>query len=205
MGIEELLSKLNGRTPKILGSERFRTYGILIPLIIKENRIYVVFEVRSMELRSQPGEICFPGGRLEKNDQSPMDAAIRETVEELGIQFENIENVQPLDYMIQSIEGRFVYPFVGMIHADSVMDPNPSEVKEIFMVPLDYLLKSEPESYSIHFKVMPEEKFPLHLIPGGKNYAWKTREIKEYFYYYNDYVIWGLTANILRHFLSLLK
>lgn len=205
MNLGEIFSKLNGRVPKLTGSDSYRSYGILIPLTIINKELHLVFEVRSLELRSQPGDICFPGGRVDPSDPNPYEAAIRETSEELGILKQHIEHVHPLDYIIQPVEGRMIYPFVGFINQPEKINPNPDEVKEIFTVPLNYLLNTNPEEYHIHFKVMPEEKFPLHLIPGGENYGWKTRSITEYFYFYKDYVIWGLTANILRNFIATIK
>lgn len=202
MEMERLIEKINKREPTILGSENFRTYGILVPMIKVQNEIHLVFEVRSMELRRQPGEICFPGGKVDETDMNPKEAAIRETTEELGIDRNSIEQVYPLDYFIQPIEGRIIYPFVGIVNYPEKINPNPSEVKEIFTVPLSYLLKTEPEIYSLDFQVKPNENFPFHLIPGGKNYRWQTRKIEEAFYFYKDYCIWGLTAKILQNFLS---
>jgi len=205
MELQQIIEKVKGIKPRVLGRDRFASFGILIPLIKKDNEIHVVFEVRSLELRRQPGEICFPGGRIEKHDASPKEAALRETAEELGIPEEWIENVYPLDFIAQSAEGRIIYPFVGTIKNFEKCSPNPQEVKEVFTVPLNFLLNATPEEYEIQFHVVPEENFPYHLIPGGENYQWKTRKIKEYFYFYENYCIWGLTAFILRHFLSVIQ
>lgn len=201
MDLEQVFSKINNHKATILG-ENFRIYSILVPLIMKDDEIHVLFEVRSMEMRSQPGEICFPGGRVEKQDLTPMDAAIRETAEELGIETNTVRHVHPLDYIAQSMEGRIIYPFLGFIDSES-LDPNPSEVKEVFTVPLKHLLKQQPEKHSLQFQVGSNDHFPFHLIPGGREYPFR-REITEYFYFYEDYCIWGLTAKILNHFLSLL-
>src|SRR3954466_3984821 len=100
MDLDSVLFKLKGHTPKILGSESFSKYAILLPLLQKEDGVHVLFEVRSLELRRQPGEICFPGGRIDTEDLDEKDAAIRETIEELGINKEHITGVYPLDYMI---------------------------------------------------------------------------------------------------------
>ncbi|WHY65274.1 CoA pyrophosphatase [Neobacillus sp. SuZ13] len=204
MELEPILSKLKNHTPKILGSEKFSKYAVMVPLIEKEDGIHVLLEVRSLELRRQPGEICFPGGRIDAQDLDEKAAAIRETVEELGVRNEEISNVLPLDYMISPF-GMMIYPFVGYIKTPNTIVPNPSEVGEIFTVPLSFLIKSEPEIYHIEFKAEPEVNFPFDLIVGGENYNWRTRGIEEYFYRYDGKVIWGLTAKILAHFIELLR
>jgi len=205
MELEKVIEKIKIKKPTFLGMNPLVSFGILIPLVKINHDLHICFEVRSLNLRRQPGEICFPGGRVEEHDASPMKAALRETGEELGIPEEWIDNVYPLDYLVQSTEGRIIYPFVGTLHHYEKWSPNPNEVQEVFTVPLDYLLNAEPQVYEIDFAVVPQENFPFHLIPNGENYQWKTRKIKEYFYFYQNYCIWGLTAFILRHFLSILK
>lgn len=205
MDITEIIKKVSNREIDLIGKSDFRSYSVLLPLLKKEGELHLLFEVRSKKLKKQPGEICFPGGKIDKNDHSAKHAAIRETCEELGISKRNINHVYPLDYILQPIEGRVIYPFVGYIDYQGEMNLNPNEVEEIFTVPLKFLLQTEPEVYTIAFQPIPEKNFPYHLIPGGKNYPWQTRTIKENFYFYQNYCIWGLTANILRHFLQIIK
>lgn len=204
MELENIVAKLKEHTPDILGSKHFSKYAVMLPLIQKEDGIHILFETRSLQLRRQPGEICFPGGRIDQVDDHAKAAAIRETVEELGISEDEIQNVYPLDFMVSPF-GMIVYPFVGLINHDGPLNPNPAEVEEIFSVPFSYFLKSEPDAFPIHFKIEPEEGFPFHLIPGGENYNWRTRKINEYFYMYEGKVIWGLTANILVHFIEFMR
>jgi peroxisomal coenzyme A diphosphatase NUDT7 len=201
---ESILSKLKSHTPKILGSEKFSKYAVMVPLIEKDDGVHVLLEVRSLELRRQPGEICFPGGRIDPQDIDEEGAAIRETVEELGINKDQISKVYPLDYMISPF-GMIIYPYVGYINNPKTIVPNPTEVGEIFTVPLSFLIHNEPEIYHIEFKAEPEEKFPFDLITGGENYNWRTRGIEEYFYRYDGKVIWGLTARILTLFIELIR
>lgn len=203
MEIEELSKKLNSRTPVILGSETFSKYAILLPLLEKDGEIHVLFEVRSRKLRRQPGEVCFPGGRIDPDDRDEEYTAIRETSEELGIREDSITNISPLDYMISPF-GTIIYPYAGIIKSPDQIMPNPAEVGEIFTVPLSFLKEVKPEIYQVHFKVEPEKNFPFDLIAGGENYNWQTRKMEEVFYYFEDKVIWGLTARILKHFLEII-
>ncbi|SET18472.1 NUDIX domain-containing protein [Salinibacillus kushneri] len=204
MNSKDILNKVQKHTPSILGNERFTKSSVLLPLIRKYDDIYILFEVRSYQLNRQPGEICFPGGRIDKTDTSEQAAAIRETTEELGIQESEITDVYPLDYLV-SPSGMIVYSHVGWIDSLNNMNPNPQEVEEVFMVPLSFFMTTKPDVYHIDVKVKPQEGFPFDLITGGKDYDWRTGKIDEYFYVYEDKVIWGLTAKILSHFLELIR
>lgn len=204
MNLSSITAKLKNRQPSILGSEKFQKSAILLPLLEIDNEIHILFEVRSMHMRSQPGDTCFPGGRIEPEDSGPLASAIRETTEELGIPEAAIQDVVPLDYIV-SDSGRLIYPYAGILTQTDKLTPNPEEVGEVFTVPLKYLLQTEPEEYKINLQVMPEDNFPLDLIVGGENYNWQTRQINEIFYRYEGKVIWGLTAKVLVHFLELLR
>ncbi|WP_028400564.1 NUDIX hydrolase [Ectobacillus panaciterrae] len=203
MDIEKLIAKLSARTPAILGMEQFSKFAVLLPLIKKNNEIHILFEVRSANLRRQPGEICFPGGRIDESDKNPQHAAIRETSEELGLPKSAVTNVFALDYMVSPF-GTIIYPYVGVIADSYEIQLNPSEVGEIFTVPLTQLQIEKPAIYKTNYKVEPEQNFPFDLIAGGENYNWQTRSMNEYFYHYEGKVIWGLTARILKHFLDVL-
>ena len=205
MDINELLNRFKDRTPKVLGSETFSEYAILLPLIEVNGEVHVLFEVRSFHMRRQPGEICFPGGRIDRSDSDEMAAALRETSEELGIDVNTISEVYPLDYMVSPF-GTIIYPYVGKLNGSlEDLKPNSAEVEEIFTTPLSFLREREPDLYTIKFKMEPEKGFPFKQIPGGENYQWQARNMKEHFYYYEDKVIWGLTARVLHHFVKLLS
>ncbi|AXI10803.1 coenzyme A pyrophosphatase [Oceanobacillus zhaokaii] len=203
MNTSEIINKLKDRVPSILGYEQLRKSAVLIPLVEIENETHILFEVRSMNLRSQPGDICFPGGRIDRDDPDPKYSAIRETTEELGLTESTIKDVLPLDYVTMD-RGRIIYPFVGRITDLAQMKPNPAEVSEVFMVPLTYFLQTDPERYKVNLQVVPDANFPFDLIVGGENYNWHTHHIEELFYKYESKVIWGLTAKILTHFIELL-
>ncbi|MBB6444217.1 NUDIX hydrolase [Bacillus benzoevorans] len=204
MNAAAIYKKLKDRKPSILGHEKLPKYAVLLPLVTIENETHVLFEVRAMSLRRQPGEICFPGGRMDKSDVDERQCAIRETTEELGIAEAEIEDIIPLD-ILHSPNGNLVYPFAGEISIFEQIKPNTSEVGEIFTVPLSFLLETKPEIHRVHLVVQPEEGFPYDLISGGENYQWQRRNVEQYFYQYNGKVIWGLTARILSHFIELLR
>lgn len=201
---EEMVKKLANRTPSIFGEEQLRKYGILLPIVKKDEDYHILFEVRSKKLKKQPGEICFPGGAVDKTDPNPQYSAIRETSEELGISVSQIDHVYPLDVIVSSFGNRIIYPFVGFLKDNIKFHPNPDEVDHVFTAPINELKRMEPLCYTVQSQIVPEENFPFHLINGGRNYKWHTQTIHEYFYFYKDYCIWGLTANILRHFLNII-
>ncbi|MFB6469094.1 NUDIX hydrolase [Cytobacillus sp. Hz8] len=204
MEIEKIMKKLSDRTPNLLGSDSYSRYAVLIPLIMEDDQVKILFEVRSMDLRRQPGEICFPGGRIDPTDKNERETAIRETIEELGSEDLNVTNVVPLDFMVNGFRS-IIYPFVGTITNPEKINPNPMEVGEIFTVPLALLKEMEPSVHHVNLKVVPGEGFPFDKIPGGVNYNWQDRSMDEYFYFYKDKTIWGLTARILTHFLQLIE
>lgn len=204
MELEAIMSKLKQHTPSILGSREYSKYAVMVPLIQKDDGIHVLFEVRSLQLRRQPGEICFPGGRIDPEDRDEKAAAIRETMEELGIDERDISEVYPLDFMVSPF-GMLIYPFAGFICEQEKIKINPLEVGEVFTVPLEFFMNNKPEIHHVEFKVIPQQNFPYDLVVGGKNYKWRTRGIEEYFYIYEDKVIWGMTARILAHFVELVS
>lgn len=197
--IDDILQK---RKQNILGHEQASKSAVLLPLIEKDDQWHVLFEVRSQHLKRQPGEICFPGGRVDDQDPSFQDTAIRETCEELQIAKETIYINGALDILVQTPH-LLIYPYVGIIQQPDTIKPN-EEVAETFSVPLSWLLTHKPERYNLEMSIDPNQSFPFELIPNGKNYNWRTHKKPEYFYRYNTYIIWGLTAQILRHFLFLI-
>ena len=204
MDARKITEKIQTHKPEVLGSRDFAKFAILLPLIEKDGEVHVLFEKRAETLRKQPGEVCFPGGRIDPGDKSPKSAALRETDEELGISEDEISAVFPLDYMVSPF-GMIIYAFAGFIDPAAKFEPNPAEVGELFSVPLSFFLNNPPRVYQITFDVQPEESFPYDLIVGGRDYSWRARNMEEYFYLYEDKVIWGLTARVLSHFIDVIK
>ena len=79
------------------------------------------------------------------------------------------------------------------------------EVTEIFEVPLDYFFNTQPQEYGFIFRTEPGPDFPFRDIPGGRNYRFRSARRPVYFYYYKRYVIWGMTAYIMRHTAEILR
>ncbi|MFB4169958.1 NUDIX hydrolase [Virgibacillus sp. JSM 102003] len=204
MDANSIFAKVKEHTPKILGSESFSKFAVLIPLVEKDEGIHVLFEVRSHSLKRQPGEICFPGGRLDNRDKTEQDAAIRETTEELGIERTDISEIHPLDYLVSPF-GMIVYPYAGFLRETDHIEANPSEVEEVFTVPLKFFMETNPDVHRVNMGIEPEENFPFESIVGGRNYNWRSGKMDEYFYTYDNKVIWGMTAKIISHFAAIIQ
>ncbi|MFB4164834.1 CoA pyrophosphatase [Alteribacillus sp. JSM 102045] len=198
---QKVFKSFSNRQQGIIDENLMRRYAVLIPLIELDDELHMLFEVRAKHMNRQPGEICFPGGMVDSSDPSPADAAVRELCEEVGVEKEYVTLTGNLDRMISPFN-QIIYPYVGFIEDTAPMTPNQEEVDELFTVPVSFFLNTSPERHDVYLKVEPASSFPFKYIPGGENYPWRKGVIPEYFYFYNQYVIWGLTARIIKHFIE---
>jgi len=198
------IESLRGRIPNILEHERASKSAVLLPLVEFDGNTCILFEKRSLSLKHQPGEICFPGGGIEESDQGKAVAAIRETCEELGLATEDIDLIAPLDILVTPFN-TIIYPYAGYIKDYSKIKPNRDEVEEVFCVPLSFLLKNRPIFKKMSLRMDAPEDYPFELIPHGKDYPFRQATYPQHFFIWKEYVIWGMTARILNHFLNLLN
>jgi len=201
--LETIEKKVGNRIGKPL--EIIRRYAVLLPLILHQGELHILYEVRGKHLDTQPGEISFPGGSVECGE-SYREAAIRETSEELNIEQEKITIIGELDYIV-SPYNFIIYPYVGLINGinSDDIDFNKEEVDHIFTVPLDFLINSEPILHHAKLDTLLDEDFPYHMIQNGKNYNWRKGKYPIYFYEYEEYIIWGMTARFTKNFVDILK
>lgn len=180
-------------------------FAVLIPLIYVDEKLHLLYEVRSKNLDTQPGEISFPGGKVEL-DETFKEAAIRETHEELRLSSKKIKVLGELDYIILPYNIS-IYPYVASLNDIKIENINFSEdeVHEIFTVPIKFFLENEPMEHKVDLNPKPNEQFPYHLIENGEDYDWRTGNYPVYFYKYNKYIIWGITARITKNFIDILK
>lgn len=203
MNIEKIIEKVKERVPEPL--EIKKKYAVLLPLIKNKGRWELIYELRAKNLKRQPGEISFPGGQVE-DGETYKEAAIRETMEELNIGKENINIVGELDYLV-SHSNTIIRSFLATIYNIDVdkIKPSEDEVDHIFTVPIDFFINNEPNLYYIDLHPAISKDFPYNLIPNGKNYNWGFDKHSVYFYNYNDYIIWGYTAKMTKHFIDLIR
>ena len=173
--------------------------AILIPIVRDKDGPALLMEVRSLNVW-QPGEICFPGGHIEAGENC-IDTALRETYEELGIRPSSVNVLQRMEPEWH-LEKMFVYPVLAEVDP---FEPErlllrQEEVSEVFTMPFAWLLSHEPAVYDISD---PEsEKLPVILRQYLRNY--KRRNNTTYYWAYEQYGIWGLTARFLVRFKGIL-
>lgn len=209
---QQLLAKIQNRltNKKTKPINLKSSYAILVPLIENDNGdLSLLYQIRSDNLSTQPGEISFPGGRVE-NGETPSQAAIRETIEELGITMKNIRPLGKLDFLVTPYNFA-IYPYLGKLTDVSVKEinnnDNLNEIEKVFTIPLSFLTNNQPEEYQINVRTKPTENsdFPFHLIKDGQNYQWREGDYSVLFYRYQDKIIWGFTALFTYNFVEHLK
>lgn len=201
--LKEVNSRLKFRNPGIMVESDCAVSAVFLPLIEIEREPHVLFETRSENLKVQPGEICFPGGQVEREEMGdPSVAAVREVVEELGIQRNQVELIGPLD-ILPTPYGQMIYPYVGRLLSDKLV-PNPQEVAGVFTVPLAFLQSTPPKCFMTDVATRLPDEFPLDRVPRAYSEGWHKRwEVSVYYYEYDHHFIWGMTAKILHHFIEL--
>lgn len=195
------ISLLKKHKSTMIGMQHSMQSAVCIPLLAVEDGYDVLFEQRSLKIGSQPGDICFPGGMVEAGETTE-EAALRELAEELLVDGAQVEMIGLMDILGGS--RLYVYPYLVQLH-DYKNTFSTDEVQEVFRVPLDFFLENEPETYVTKLKVIPPEDFPYERIYGGRDYAWRDRREEIYFYQYEDYTIWGITAKIIHSFAAIWK
>ncbi|WP_315120022.1 CoA pyrophosphatase [uncultured Clostridium sp.] len=198
--LNNIMSIFAKRNKGIIGD--YEKSSVIIFLISDNENLEVLFQVRAFNLQHQPGDISFPGGRIEKGE-SEEEAAIREAIEELNIKREDFKMIGEMDSLVTHYN-RIIYPFIALLNKNEI-NPSKDEVDHVFTVPLQYFLENEPEVYEIKITPQVPENFPYHLIVGGRDYKFSKANVKQYFYQYKGYVIWGMTAQIIKSFVDIIK
>ena len=194
---------LEGRAPGLMDAAG--RYAVLVPLVEREDGWYLLYEVRARSMRRQPGEVCFPGGRME-GEESPEACALRETEEELSIPPSAVRVLGRLDFIAH--RANFImYPILALVDARAVerMTLNPGEVEETFLVPVSHLLEAEPLEYTYQLIPQTGEGFPYELIGIPRDYRWQPGRENVPVYPWEGRAIWGLTGRITRHLAALLR
>lgn len=179
-GVESRLASRPSRDVNLPGLV-LREAAVLVPLFERDGVPHMVFTRRPATLRTHANQYSFPGGGRDAEDLTPLHTALRETEEELGIDRRGVRVLGMLDE-VPTISQYRVRPFVGVIPGDGRYTPSVEEVAFILEVPLARLMD------------------PAILRVERKEVLGAERDL--YFYTYDEHVIWGATARILRDFLA---
>ncbi len=165
------------RMLRIIAEERpIRPAAVLIG-IVEHDKPTVLLTQRSAHLNDHAGQISFPGGKIDPIDASPLDAALREAEEEIGLHRSFVDPVGYLDLYATGFGFR-ILPTVARVRPGFVLRANADEVDEVFEVPLGFLM--DPINHQVHSKEWRGVMRSYYAMPFAERY------------------IWGATAGILR-------
>lgn len=158
--------------------------SVLIALVQRPEGLSLVLTQRNADLTDHPGQISFPGGRAEAYDASPVETALREAEEEIGLDRSHVEVIGSLpDYYTGT--GYRVTPVVALVTPPFTLQADPGEVEEIFEVPLAFLMDG-----------LHHQRLSVELPSGRRSF---------YAMPYGTYYIWGATAGMLRNLFHFLR
>jgi 8-oxo-dGTP pyrophosphatase MutT (NUDIX family) len=154
-----------------------RPAAVLVPVWLRPEGAGLILTKRSSHLKHHPGQIAFPGGKVDATDASPEAAALREAQEEIGLPPDRVEILGALP-VHETVTGFAVTPFVGPVRGAFDPTPEAGEVEEVFSVPLAHVLT--PARFAIERRQWMGVWRRYYAVP------------------YGPYYIWGATARILR-------
>ncbi len=175
---------LRSRTPKLIEDKEglHRHAAVLIPLFRDGGEYGILLTKRTDTVESHKGQISFPGGRVDEEDASLLDTALRETQEEIGLPRQTVKVLGRMDDARTMASNYIVHPFVGLIPYPYAFLLSPQEVKELI-----------PVSFSLF--LAPEKSMPVEY--DGRTY-------QSLAYIHDGEVIWGATARIMRNLVETL-
>ncbi len=209
MKYSDKLHKIITNDCSIIGKEKFLNSAVIIPIININNNEYILFQKRSATVR-QPGEVSFPGGHINSLlDKDYLATAIRETCEELGITKDKINVIGRLGTLVAPM-GVIVETFIGYLNINNLEELNidSNEVERIFILPLEYFVKNDPEEYFTRLELYPfaldangerQELLPVNELGLPERYAspWVNCKHRVFVYRTSEEVIWGITAELI--------
>ena len=158
---------------------KLRPAGVLVPISLSGSEPRLILTKRSSALKHHPGQIAFPGGKVDEGDRDVTHAALREAWEEIGLPQELPEVIGHLPTH-ETVTSFQVTPVVAILRSDFEIRPEAGEVDEVFSVPLSHVL--DPRNYIVESRRWRGTRRRYYTVPFG------------------PYYIWGATARMLRQF-----
>ena len=164
--------------------ETLTAAAVLVPLVMHPAGATLLLTQRTDHLHDHASQVSFPGGRIEESDADAVAAALRETEEEVGLDRRHVDLIGRLG-VHDTGTGYRVLPVVGLVVPPFDLTLEPTEVEEVFEVPLDFVM--EPVNHGVETRLHRGKEREFPILPWG------------------DYFIWGLTARLLRELSMVLK
>ena len=143
--------------------------AVLVPLVNRPQGLQLLLTQRSASLPDHPGQISFPGGRVEPTDADHAAAALRETTEEIGLSATRVEVLGRLA-QYETVTGFRVVPVVGWVEPPFDLAPDPLEVADVFEVPLEFIL--DTANHQRHYRMLGTIRRDYWAIPWLHRYIW---------------------------------
>lgn len=183
----EMEGKYHPRFPPEMFTDYPLSASVLIPMLRNEGKWEILFTRRTSSLPEHSGQVAFPGGRADPEDNTPEDTALREAEEEINLSPKDVHVLGRLrelrtisNYCVQPIVGKIPWPY------DIVLEKE--EVSRVFTIPLEWL--ADPSNHRIQYRELPDPHSSIPVI---------------YFDRYDGELLWGVSAEITLNFLESLQ
>jgi 8-oxo-dGTP pyrophosphatase MutT (NUDIX family) len=181
-----LRQRLAEHTPVVHTEWDARPAAVLVPLYLDGGEWHVLFTLRTHLVDTHKGQVSFPGGRVDPEDRSRVETALREAEEEIGLRREDVSVLGQLDELL-TVTQYHITPVVGVFPWPYSFVLSTAELSEVFGVPLAWL--ADPA----HLEIQQREP----MAPG--------RKIPVYYLHYGNYTIWGATARMLLNLIEVVR
>ena len=184
---KEMKAGYNPRFPPDMFPGNPLSASVLVPMLQNGGEWELLFTRRTSSLPEHSGQVAFPGGRADPEDDTPEETALREAKEEINLDPHDVKILGRLREL-RTITNYCVQPIVGKIPWPYEFELAKEEVSRVFTIPLKWL--ADPENHQIHYRELPEPYPPAPVI---------------YFDLYDDELLWGVSAEITLNFLESLQ
>ena len=184
---KERKKRYHPRSPPELFNDFPQYAAVLVPMLKITGEWHILFTRRTSSLPEHSGQVAFPGGRVDPEDDTPEETALREAQEEINLAPQDVQVLGRLrelrtisNYCVQPIVGRIPWPYEFKLAKE--------EVSRVFTIPLEWL--ADPDNHEVQYRELPEPYSPVPVI---------------YFDQYDGELLWGVSAEITLNFLESLQ